>query len=105
TPGTLLGWHRRFIARKWDYTARRRTGRPATAAPVKALVLRLARENPRWGHRRIHGELLRLGHRLGASTVWEILNRAGIDPAPRRCGPTWREFLTAQAEGIIAADF
>ncbi|MFD4636549.1 integrase core domain-containing protein [Lentzea sp. NPDC058436] len=105
TPGTLLDWHRRFIARKWDHTARRRTGRPSTAAAMKALVLRLARENPRWGHRWIHGELVRLGHRLGASTVWEILNRAGIDPAPRRCGPTWREFLTAQAEGIIAADF
>ncbi|MBM7863629.1 transposase [Lentzea nigeriaca] len=105
TPGTLLGWHRRFIAHKWDHTARRRTGRPSTAAAIKALGLRLARENPRWGYRRIHGELVRLGHRLGASTVWEILNRAGIDPAPRRCGPTWREFLTAQAEGIIAADF
>ncbi|WP_089926787.1 integrase core domain-containing protein [Lentzea albida] len=105
TPGTLLGWHRRFVAWKWDYSARRRTGRPSTQTAIRALVLRLARENPRWGHRRIHGELVRLGHRIGASTVWEVLNRAGIDPAPRRGGPTWREFLTAQAEGIIAADF
>jgi putative transposase len=105
TPGTLLGWHRRFISWKWDYTARRRTGRPPTRAAIKALVLRLAKENPRWGHRRIQGELARLGHPIAASTVWKILNAAGIDPAPRRSGPTWREFLAAQAEGIIAADF
>ncbi|MFF7394222.1 integrase core domain-containing protein [Streptomyces scabiei] len=105
TPGTLLGWHRRFITAKWDYSARRRTGRPPTAAAIKNLVLRLASENLRWGHRRIQGELARLGHRIAASTVWEILHAAGIDPAPRRSGPTWREFLTAQAEGIIAADF
>ncbi|ADI12788.1 integrase catalytic region [Streptomyces bingchenggensis BCW-1] len=105
TPGTLLAWHRRFIASKWDYTAGRGTGRPPTRAAVKKLVLRLAGENPRWGHRRVQGELIRLGHRVAASTVWEILHAAGIDPAPRRSGPTWREFLTAQAEGIIAADF
>ncbi|MGW0632742.1 integrase core domain-containing protein [Streptomyces sp. NPDC002758] len=105
TPGTLLAWHRRFIAAKWDYSARRRTGRPPTRAAVKMLVLRLAQENPRWGHRRIQGELARLGQQIAASTVWEILNAAGVDPAPRRTGPTWREFLTVQAEGIIAADF
>ncbi|WP_238413198.1 hypothetical protein [Saccharothrix deserti] len=68
-------------------------------------MLRLTEENPRWGHRRIQGELARLGHRIAASTVRQILNSAGADPAPRRCGPAWREFLTAQAEGIIAADF
>ncbi|MFE1937107.1 helix-turn-helix domain-containing protein [Streptomyces sp. NPDC059474] len=74
TPGTVLAWHRRFIAAKWDYTARRGTGRPPTPAAVKKLVLRLARENPSWGHRRIQGELTRLGYRIAASTVWEILN-------------------------------
>ncbi|WP_367127868.1 IS3 family transposase [Saccharothrix sp. HUAS TT1] len=105
TPGTLLAWHGRFVARKWDHSTRRRTGRPLTRAAIKTLVLRLARENPRWGHRRIQGELARLGHRIAASTVWRILHHAGIDPAPRRAGPTWREFLTAQARGIIAADF
>jgi putative transposase len=106
TPGTLLAWHRRFVAAKWDYSARRaRTGRPPTRAALRELILRLARENARWGHRRIQGELMGLGHPIAASTVWEILNAAGIDPAPRRAGPTWREFLTNQAEGIIAADF
>ncbi|MFJ5725627.1 integrase core domain-containing protein [Streptomyces sp. NPDC093149] len=105
-PATLLAWHRRLIAKRWDYShRRRRTGRPPTAAALKKLVLRLARENPQWGHRRIHGELARLGHALAPSTVWQILHAAGIDPAPRRTGPSWREFLTAQAEGIIAADF
>jgi transposase InsO family protein len=67
--------------------------------------VRLASENPRWGHRRIHGELARLGHHIGATTVWEILHTAGIDPAPRRAGPTWRQFLTNQAQAIIAVDF
>ncbi|MGA6160388.1 hypothetical protein ACPEIC_44525 [Stenotrophomonas sp. NPDC087984] len=72
---------------------------------TKNLVLRLADENPRWGHRRTQGELARLGHRIAPSTVWQILHAAGIDPAPRRSGPTWHEFLSSQAEGIIAADF
>jgi transposase len=105
TPGTLLAWHRRFIARKWDHAAHRRTGRPPTRAAIATLVVRLARENSRWGHRRVHGELVRLGHRIAPSTVCQILHDTGIHPAPRRTGPTWREFLTAQAEGIIAADF
>ena len=106
TPATLLRWHRRFIAAKWDYTKRRtRIGRPPTRAPIKKLVLHLARENPRWGHRRIQGELNRLGHPIAASTVWEILHAAGIDPAPRRAGPTWRQVLTNQAHAIIAVDF
>ncbi|MEU1599956.1 integrase core domain-containing protein [Streptomyces sp. NPDC005708] len=106
TPGTLLAWHRRLIAKKWDHSARRaRTGRPPTPAALRKLVLRLADENPRWGHRRIQGELARLGHPIASSTVWQILSAAGVGPAPRRSGPTWREFLIAQAQGIIAADF
>jgi putative transposase len=105
TPATILRWHRDLVARKWDYTSRRRPGRPSTGPSVKALVVRMARENPSWRHRRIQGELARLGHAIAASTVWEILHAAGVDPAPRRSGPTWREFLAAQAHAIIACDF
>ena len=105
TPATLLAWHRRLIARKRDYTSRRRPGRPSTAAAIRKLVIRIAAENPAWGHRRVQGELARLGHRIAASTVWQVLHDAGIDPAPRRTGPSWRQFLTAQARGILAADF
>lgn len=97
TPATLLVWHRRPITRKRDYSKRRnRPGRAATASAVKALVLRLAKQNPRWGCRRIQGELVRLGHPVGSTTVREILTAAGIDPAPRRSGPAWRDFLTAR---------
>ncbi len=106
TPGTLLERHRRIVARRWDYSTRRsRTGRPPTATAVKELVLRPAEENPRRGCRRIQGELARMGHQDGASTVRQILTAAGTGPAPLRSGPTWREFLTAQADGIIARDF
>jgi putative transposase len=105
TPATILRWHRDLVARKWTYTDRRRPGRPSTTISVKALIVRMARENPAWGHRRIQGELARLGHAIAASTVWEILHAAGIDPAPRRAGPTWREFLAAQSHAIIACDF
>jgi len=105
TPATLLAWHRRLVARKWDYVARRRPGRPPTATAIRKLVIRIATDNPAWGHRRVQGELVKLGHRIAASTVWQILHDAGIDPAPRRTGPTWRQFLTAQARGILAADF
>lgn len=105
TPATILAWHRRLVSRKWDYTARRRPGRPPTTAAIKNLVTRMATENPTWGHRRVQGELIRLGHRIAASTVWQILHDAGIDPAPRRSGPTWRQFLTAQAKAILAVDF
>jgi putative transposase len=105
TPATILRWHRRLVAHKWTYTDRRRPGRPPTATAVKQLILRMARDNPGWGHQRIQGELVRLGHHVAPSTVWEILNAAGIEPAPRRSGPTWRQFLSAQAHGIIACDF
>jgi putative transposase len=105
TPATLLARHRRLIAGRWDYsTRRRRPGRPPTASAVKALARRPATENPRRGRRRIRGGLARLGHRIAATTVWEILTAAGLDPAPRRSGPTWREFLTAHAQGVIACD-
>ena len=105
TPATLLAWHRRLVIRKWDYTSRRRPGRPSTAAAIRKLVIRMATENPTWGHRRVQGELVKLGHPIAASTVWQGLHDAGINPAPRRTGPTWRQFLTAQARGILAADF
>jgi transposase len=105
TPATLLAWHRRLVTRKWDYTSRRRPGRPPTAAAIRKLVIRIATDNPTWGHRRVHGELAKLGHPIAASTVWQILHDAGIGPAPRRTGPTWKQFLTAQARGILAAGF
>jgi putative transposase len=105
TPATILAWHRRLVARKWDYTNRRRPGRPATAAGIRQLAIRIASENSTWGHRRIQGELVRLGHSIAASTIWQILHDAGIGPAPRRTGPTWKQFLTLQARGILAADF
>ncbi|MDQ2875625.1 MAG: integrase core domain-containing protein [Actinomycetota bacterium] len=105
TPATLLAWHRRLAARKYDTSKRRRPGRPATVASIARLTVRLARENPLWGYRRIHGELTKLGVTVAASTVYEILRAAGIDPAPRRDGPTWRQFLHAQAAGILAVDF
>jgi putative transposase len=105
TPATLLAWHRRLAARKYDTSKRRKPGRPPTAPGIARLVVRLARENPLWGHRRIHGELMKLGVTVAPSTVWEILHAAGIDPAPRRSGPGWRQFLHAQAAGIAAVDF
>jgi putative transposase len=105
TPATLLAWHRRLAAGKYDTSKRRKPGRPPTAPGVARVVVRLARENPLWGHRRIQGELMKLGVTIAPSTVWEILHAAGIDPAPRRSGPTWRQFLRAQAAGILAVDF
>jgi len=104
TPATLLAWHRRLAARKYDTRA------PPPRPPADGPEYRrgshpLARENPLWGYRRIHGELTKLGASLAPSTVYEILRAAGIDPAPRRPGPTWRQFLHAQAAGILAADF
>jgi putative transposase len=106
TPDTILRWHRDIIRRRWAARSKRgRTGRPATRRNIKALVLRLARENPGWGYRRIHGELAGLGVKIAASTAWEILKKAGIDPAPRRTGPAWSLFLRSQAGAILACDF
>ena len=105
TPATLLAWHRRLAARKYDTSKQRRAGRPATVRSIARLAVRLAQENPLWGYRRIHGELTKLGVAVAPSTVYEILRAAGIDPAPRRDARAWRRFLHAQALGILAADF
>jgi len=104
TPETLLRWHRQLVARHWSYPlkTRRAGGRPRTAAVIRDLVIRFARENPMWGHRRIHGELVGLGYQVAPATVWNILHKAGLDPAPRRIGPPWREFCRAQATTMLA---
>jgi putative transposase len=103
-PRTVLRWHARLVRRHWTYP-RRAPGRPVTAKPVRALVLEMARDNPGWGYRRIHGELAGLGYKLAPSTVWQILKGADVDPAPRRPGQTWRAFLETQAKTILAVDF
>jgi putative transposase len=102
-PATLVRWHQRLVRRRWTYPHQR--GRPSVAAEIRELVLRLARENPTWGYRRVHGELCRLGYRIGASTVWTILQRAGVEPAPKRSALSWRQFLRAQATSVLAVDF
>jgi putative transposase len=105
TPTTLLRWHRELVKRKWTYRGKGRPGRPPIDPEIRALILRLAGENPRWGCVRIQGELRKLGIRLGATTIRTLLRRSGLGPAPRRVGPTWSEFLRAQAKGIIATGF
>jgi putative transposase len=104
TPRTLLRWHRAMVRRKWRQPAGR-VGRPPLSAEVRELVLRLARENPRWGHRRICGELSKLGLRVSPTSIRRLLARAGLEPAPGRSGPSWRAFLRAQAASIVACDF
>ena len=106
TPETILRWHRDIVRRRWAARSMRgKTGRPATRRNIQTLVRRLARENPGWGYRRIHGELAGLGVKVAASTVWEILKASGIDPARRQAGPTWSQFLRSQAGAILASDF
>jgi putative transposase len=106
SPATVLCWHRDIVRGRWARKSqRKRPGRPRTRRTVRSLVLRLAKENPAWGYRRIHGELAGLGIPVAPSTVWQILTDAGIPPAPRRAGPTWAQFLRSQAEAILATDF
>jgi hypothetical protein len=103
TPETRLRWHRRRIARHWTQRTQRGPGRPPIAAELRRLIVRLANENPTWGYRRIHGELIGLGHKIASSTVWQILENHNIDPAPDRSEVTWTEFLRSQA--AVACDF
>ncbi|TML10692.1 MAG: helix-turn-helix domain-containing protein, partial [Actinobacteria bacterium] len=103
-PDTLLGWHRQLVRRRLTY-AGRRPGRPAVSEEIRELVLRLARENPRWGYERIVGELACVGVRVSATTVAKILRQAGVSPAGARAQLSWRDFVRAHADSIIACDF
>jgi transposase InsO family protein len=103
-PETLLRWHRDLVAKRWTYP-HGRPGRPSTPKGTTGLIVRLAKENPTWGYRRIHGELTTMGIVIAPSSVWAILKRHGVEPSPRRSGPTWAEFLSTQAKGLMACDF
>ena len=104
TPDTILRWHRRLIRKKWAYP--NRPGRPPIDDGLAALVVRMATDNPNWGYQRVRGELLKLGHRVGASTIRRILKRHRVPPAPvRYTATTWRQFLRTQATSMLAVDF
>jgi transposase len=103
TPTTLLRWHRRLVSRRWTYPGR--TGRPPVGGEIRELVLRFARENPRWGYQRIVGEINGLGLKVSATTVRKILKEAGLGPAGKRRGLSWRTFLRQQAHAMLAVDF
>jgi len=105
SPQTLLRWHRELVRRKWTIARRSAGGRPPISAEVRDIILRMGRENPRWGCIRIRGELAKLGIKVSATAIRTLLRRNGLGPAPRRCGPTWSEFLRSQANGILALDF
>jgi putative transposase len=105
TPKTLLRWHRELVRLKWARYGRRRRGRPPLPAEVQELILRLAKENPRWGYKRIQGELQKLGGKVSATAIRKLLARRGLGPAPRRGGTTWRQFLAQQASSMVACDF
>lgn len=102
-PTTLLRWHRELVRRRWIYQERRPPGRPSIASELRQLILRMAAENPTWGYRRIQGELSRLGISVAPSTVWAVLRRHGVEPAPRRASLSWADFLHRQAAGIMPA--
>jgi putative transposase len=104
TPETILRWHRALVRRRWTYP-HRYAGRPPLGEETVALIVRLSKENPRWGYLRIVGELKRLGITVSKGSVANVLRRHGLPPAPRRTGPTWAEFLRAQAKGVLATDF
>ncbi|MDH6144373.1 putative transposase [Kitasatospora sp. GP30] len=105
-PDTVLRWHRDLMKQRHARTCQpKRPGRPPTVRSIRVLILRLVRENPAWGYRRVHGELAALGIKIAASTVWEILKAEGLDPAPDRSATTWADFLRSQADAILACDF
>jgi transposase InsO family protein len=105
-PDTVLRWHRDLMKRRHARTCRpKRVGRPPTLRSIRTLILRLVRENPSWGYRRVHGELTTLGIKVAPSTVWEILKQARLDPAPERASTTWADFLRSQADALLACDF
>ena len=105
-PATVLGWHRELVRRKWDaYVCQPRKGRPPLPEDARAMILRMAKENPSWGYFRIRGELLKLGHQVAATTIRSVLIQAKVPPAGRRAGLSWKKFLAAHAQSLIATDF